>query len=118
VLPQYPNLAAQLVQAGQQNGEAMTRVNVQPDHPYVVRFRGRDYPLSLISFNYHVISGEGKMKYSEYQLTPPDGSPIVLQCAKVEVGSNRITIMMPNGMKSDQIVIKINDKSAVAQKKV
>ncbi len=118
VAPRYPNLAALLVQAAQQNGEAVTRVNLQLDHhPFTLRFRGKDHPLSLVSFNYHVVSGEGKMKYSEHKLTPPEGPPVVLQCAEAVVGSNKITIMMPDGMKSDQIVIKINDTTATAPRK-
>jgi hypothetical protein len=110
VLPRYPALLAQLDEGAQLgNGDAKTRINLELDHPYVLRFSGKEYPLTVVRFDIHRKNGEGKMHYSTCRLTSTDGNTFELQCAQTEVAGKRITMMMPDGLKSKQIVVKIED---------
>jgi hypothetical protein len=109
ILMQRPTFFADLEQtAAGPTGQAKADVTFTPDHTHVIRFRGRDYPLTSLKFRIHMISAVGQMTYSMCHLTSTDGKTTELPLGEVQVGGKRIRLLMPEGMKSPQIILRID----------
>jgi len=108
ILGKCPTFFAELEQKAGSTGEAIADVTYTPDHPHLIRFRDHDYPLASLKFRIHMISAVGQMTYSMCQLTSTDGETTELPLGEVEVGGKRIRLLMPEGMKSPQIILRID----------
>jgi hypothetical protein len=89
-------------------GEAKADLSTNLDHPMVIRHGEQSFPIEGISFRIHLISGRGNMEYKMCRLSSVDGDTTELQLGEVVIAGKRIRLMMPDGLKSKQIVVRFD----------
>jgi hypothetical protein len=103
VLPQMAELAKNGT-----SGEAKADVSARLGHPMILSNGGQRFPVERIDFRIHLVSATGQMEYSLCRLNALEGETTELQLGEAIIAGKRIRLMMPNGTKSEKIVIRLD----------
>jgi hypothetical protein len=109
-LKQKPSLFADLHRKAisQANGEAKITIECAPDHPVQLRYRSEVYAIDSFKFQVHAISAVGQMTYSMCRLTSTEGKEVEMPFGETLIAGKRIRMLMPEGMKSPRIILRID----------
>ncbi|OAI51137.1 hypothetical protein AYO44_17300 [Planctomycetaceae bacterium SCGC AG-212-F19] len=111
MLQKQPTLFADLEKmAAGPTGQAKANIAFNPDHPHFIRLRGQDYQMTSLNFGIHMVNASGVMEYSMCQLRDSEGKATDVPLGEVELAGKRIRLLMPQGMKSPNIIVHIDSK--------
>jgi hypothetical protein len=83
-------------------------LNVRFDlSPYKLRFRGKDHRLSSMEVVVHVVDTAVQLNCAAYELVDAGGQKRLLHHAAGVFGENQIQLLMPEGLHSRKIALRI-----------
>jgi len=93
------------------NGEAWLNLSWNIDDKKVIRFRGKDYPVSSVAIGVHAISAKATLACKHYELVNPDGEEKLLSHMEATAGGKKFSIVIPHveGGYPDKIVLKVDN---------
>ena len=106
-----PEMLAQLVKLEAQaplypNG-AVLKAEPKWDKPFIVSYAGVDYPVQSFAASIHAVNSSGKMVCTAYRLESSEGSSRVVHHMCAEVGDRKFTFVLPDGLKSKKIAVRM-----------
>lgn len=108
-LPHHPNLLQILQQkAAESGGESIATITFPLNHDHIIRVQKKDYPLKQITAVIHYVDDTASLEYSTCQLASPTGEITEVPFALATVGGKKLQFAMPDGMKSEQIILRID----------
>jgi hypothetical protein len=92
-------------------GQAWLNVSVPIDNNKVIRFRGKDFPVSSIAVTAHAISAKAPIEFKHYELMGAEGQAKLVTHLEATAGGKKFNIVIPHveGGHADHIVVKIDD---------
>ncbi len=113
LLPTRPTLFQELQQkAKESGGQSFATITLKPNHDHFVRFRGSDYPLEEMTFSIHYVDDTAPMEYKTCQLISPTGDTTNIPFGEATVGGKKLQFLMPEGMKSEKIVVHVDSAAS------
>lgn len=91
-------------------GQLMLNTSWPLNH-HVVRFGDEEYDVSSIRIGVHAISATAQLDCKQYELESSSGLKKVISHLEASVGGKKIRIVMPEGTKSEKVVLNIDSAS-------
>jgi hypothetical protein len=113
VLPQKPKLLEELRRFAQKqpNGHAIATIRYPLTH-FVIRLGGQDHEVTALVFRIHLVDALGGGRCTAYELTSTEGGKDVVHHLHSTVGGKSIDLILPKGLKSEKILLKIDSENA------
>jgi hypothetical protein len=110
--PEALNWFKQLEGHCQKNKDgALLNVGFAQKEGTVVNYRGVDYPIREIHVTIHAMSGSCSVKHTPYQIASSEGGDRLIHHVSAEIGNTGFSWVMPAGLKSKRITLKVGRKN-------
>ena len=113
VLPSKPDLLDQLCrEATKHERGAIATVTWRLSHHFV-RFGDADRKVTSIIIQLHAVNSVGPMECTEIELSSSETGKRTIQRARATVGGKKLEFLFPDGLKSKQITLNIDDAKSM-----
>jgi len=109
VLPSKPDLLNELCQEATKHDRGAIATVTWPLSHHFVRFDHVDSKVTSMIIQLHAVNSVGPMECTEMELSSSETGKRTLQRARATVGGKKLEFLFPDGLKSKQITLNIDD---------
>lgn len=73
-----------------------------------------EYSPESVKIDIHAVAAKGTMEHKQYELSRPDGTTSVVDSFEGVVGGKRLRMVMPDGLSSKKVVLRIDNAGEAA----
>jgi len=85
-----------------------------PLNHHVIRYNDHDYEVTTVKIGVHAIAATAQLNCKQYDLESANGEKKLISHLQADVGGRNIQIVMPDGVKSDKLVLRIDSSTRTA----